>query len=353
MTRNLTCRERAEGALWGLLLGDALAMPAHWYYDRVELRRVYGELRELVAPRNPHNGSILHRSRYTPRNAEADILHDQARYWGQAGVHYHQHLRAGENTLNLQLVQMLLDDLATHGAYDADRYLDRMVTFLRDPNSHRDTYAEEWLRGFFERRAQGIPLRECGVVEKHIGGLAGPVAVALFHHDDPRQARIAAHEHRELTHRGPAMIAAVDAVIDVLLPVLAGAPLRDAIDGAAAQLQNPLLRHSFALWGKLDDLEVVGRRLSPACYVDEAVPATIHLARKYADEPEEGLVANTMVGGDNCHRGAVLGALLGAACGVEGWPMRWRDGLLFQPSLPARRARAEARRTQMRGPLAS
>jgi hypothetical protein len=28
MTRELATRDRAEGALWGLLLGDALAMPA-------------------------------------------------------------------------------------------------------------------------------------------------------------------------------------------------------------------------------------------------------------------------------------------------------------------------------------
>ena len=203
MTRELTTRDRAEGALWGLLLGDALAMPVHWYYDRLELRRDYGEVRDLLPPRNPHPGSILHRSHYTPANPDADILHDQAQYWGQPGIHYHQHLEAGENTLNLQLVQVLLAELAEHGRYDADRYLERMVTFLRDPSSHRDTYAEEWLRRFFERRARGVPLRECGVVEKHIGGLAGPLAVAIFHHDDPRQARIAAHEHRDLSHRGP------------------------------------------------------------------------------------------------------------------------------------------------------
>ncbi|MFT7698951.1 MAG: ADP-ribosyl-[dinitrogen reductase] hydrolase, partial [Candidatus Krumholzibacteriia bacterium] len=57
-----TTRSRAEGALWGLFLGDALAMPVHWYYDRAALARDYGEVRDLLAPRNPHPGSILHRS---------------------------------------------------------------------------------------------------------------------------------------------------------------------------------------------------------------------------------------------------------------------------------------------------
>ena len=342
MSRELSTRDRAEGALWGLLLGDALAMPVHWYYDRDALRRDYGEVRDLLAPRNPHPGSILHRSHYAPANPDADILHDQVRYWGQPGIHYHQHLEAGENTLNLQLVQVLLADLAEQGRYDADRYLERMIAFVRDPDSHCDTYAEEWLRAFFERRARGAPLRECGVIEKHIGGLAGPVCVLLFHHDDPALARAAGHEHRELTHKGPAMAVALDAVADVLLPVLAGAPLREVVDAAGVRSDNRLLQHDFEGWEPLEDLEVIGRILSPACCVEDSVPATLYLARKYAERPEDGLVANTMAGGDNCYRGAVLGALLGAASGVAGWPERWRRGLRYQPSMPARQDRTGA-----------
>ena len=109
----LSARERAVGALWGLFIGDALAMPVHWYYDRQALSRDYGEVRDFMAPRHPHPDSILHRSHYTPANADADILHDQARYWGQPGIHYHQHLAAGENTLNLQLVRLMLERCTT------------------------------------------------------------------------------------------------------------------------------------------------------------------------------------------------------------------------------------------------
>ncbi len=329
-----TSRERAESALQGLMIADALAMPVHWYYDRAALRRDYGVVRDYLAPRNPHPGSILHRSRYAPRNPDADILHDQARYWGQAGIHYHQHLQAGENTLNLQLVHVLLQTLAEDGRYDPDRYLERMIAYLRHPGSHRDTYAEEWLRAFFDRRAQGYALRDCAAAEKHIGGLAGPVALLLFHHDAPELGRAAAHEHRELTHRGERMGQALDAVADVLQPVLAGADLRESLAAARTTGGNPLHVHDLAAWSRLDDLEVIGRRVSPACYVDEAVPAVFHLAWKYAGRPEEALVANTMAGGDNCHRGAVLGALLGAAHGEGAWPERWRQGLLRRPALP-------------------
>lgn len=328
-------RDRALGALWGLFLGDALAMPVHWYYDRQALRRDYGEVRDLLPPRNPHPDSILHRSRYVPPDPDADILHDQARYWGQAGIHYHQHLQAGENTLNLRLAQLLLAQLAESGAYDADIYAERMVAFLRDPDSHRDTYVEEWARGFFANRARGRPLRDCGVVEKHIGGLCGPLALLISFAHDPPRARALAHEHRELTHKGPLMAQALDAVADVLLPALAGEPLREAIDAARRRGRNGLLSGDHERWERLDDLEVVGRVLSPACYVQDAVPASLYFARRYAERPEAGLVANTMAGGDNCHRGAVVGALLGAAGGVAGWPARWREGLRYRPGAAA------------------
>ena len=81
-----------------------------------------------------------------------------------------------------------------------------------------------------------------------------------------------------------------------------------------------MFAHDYKRWDALDDLEVIGRKVSTACYVEHAVPAVIHLARRYGDDPEAGLIANTMAGGDNCYRGVVLGALLGAANGRDAWP---------------------------------
>lgn len=70
----------------------------------------------------------------------------------------------------------------------------------------------------------------------------------------------------------------------------------------------------------------MGRLYSTACYLEDALPGTFYLALRSADDPEEALVANAMAGGDNCHRGAVLGALLGLAGGPETFPERWRAG---------------------------
>ena len=57
----------------------------------------------------------------------------------------------------------------------------------------------------------------------------------------------------------------------------------------------------------------------------------MYLALKYHDDPESALIANTNLGGDNAARGAVLGALLGAAHGLEKFPGRWIDGLVDPP----------------------
>jgi hypothetical protein len=110
--------------------------------------------------------------------------------------------------------------------------------------------------------------------------------------------------------------------------VLNGARLKEAIVEEIEKQQNPLLGHPFIKW--LDDPDdwVVGPRFSTACYVEDSIPAVVYLALKYHDDPENALIANTNLGGDNAARGAVLGALMGACYGIEKFPQRWIDGLV-------------------------
>ena len=126
---------RLTGALLGACIADALAMPVHWYYDTAALDRDYGRVQDYVRPRSPHPDSILWRSRYRPVRPQADILHSQARFWGQRGIHYHQFLEAGENTLNLKLSRLLLDSLIEREEYDQEDYLARYVALMTTPGS--------------------------------------------------------------------------------------------------------------------------------------------------------------------------------------------------------------------------
>ncbi|MCU0842689.1 MAG: ADP-ribosylglycohydrolase family protein [Thiobacillaceae bacterium] len=317
---------RPVDALLGSLVADALAMPVHWYYDRAALVRDYGELDRCQPPRNPHPDSILWRSSYQALNPRGEILHDQAAYWGQRGVHYHQFLVAGENTLNFQLARLLYAQIRTEGGYDPDRWLATYQDFMLTPGRHRDTYVEECHRAFFTNLARGLPPRRCGGEDIHIGGLAAvPALFAALVETGEDGLRQAVQAHVGLTHRHPKVLAAADTLARLLSAVAQGEDIRPAVERLATDWVSP---RRLAQWAAQSDLEVIGAHLSPACYIVEAFPAALYLTWKYADDFAAGIRANAQVGGDSCHRGAVVGGLLGLALGVpEAWQAQLNNPL--------------------------
>ncbi len=322
--------DRIRGAVMGAFLADAHAMPVHWYYDRRAMVRDYGWVEEFLAPRNPHPDSILWRSCYQALNARGEILHDQAQHWGRRGVHYHQYLRAGENTLNLQLLVLLLKSIRTKGNYCSDDYLDAYRDFMLAPGSHRDTYVEECHRKFFTNHARGKKLRNCGSPDKHIAGLIGVVALCVMGRDDLDSLRKEVQKHVGLTHPDREVLRAADVFARILWNVLRGMELRGAIESFGSDFFS---KKKTERWLSRDDGQTIDQEFSPACYVDRAFPASLYLAWKYAGELPSGVIANTNVGGDNCHRGAVIGALLGASNGATKIPENWIASLKLSSEL--------------------
>lgn len=311
-----------RNAYLGSLVADAAAMPVHWYYDRDALRAEYGEITSYLAPKNPHTGSILWRSEYTALNEKGEILHDQAKYWGQRGIHYHQFLEAGENTLNFRLATELLRLSEKNGGYDPDEWLARYIDFMLTPGSHRDTYLEEYHRGFFTKYSQGNPPRKCAIKDEHIGGLAQvPALCFVLKELDLPELRAAVKQHVGLTHAHPNVQRAADTLARLLFRIREGLPLREAIQREAGDWISGTKAEK---WSSQPDTHVIGRRFSPACYIAESMPASLYLAWKYHDDFDAAITANAMTGGDNCHRGAVVGSLLGAS---EGPTSKWLDGL--------------------------
>jgi len=314
-----------QDSLLGALVADAVAMPVHWYYDRQALDRDYGCLTEYRAPKNPHPDSILWRSSYTPKTPKAEILHDQAQYWGQKGIHYHQSLNAGENTINFLLGIQLYRSIVRAGEYDPDVWLSHYVRLMQTPGWHRDTYLEEYHRGFFDQYADGKELRKCSVEDLHIGGLV-PVPFLLGAldtlTDEPSEIDLkTVRTHIALTHHHRYTLDAAEAFAAMLIAVTEGQPVREVI----AELAQPWTgQKALEKWSQREDRDVVGRELTPACYLPESFTAALHFVWKYHDDFSEGILANARCGGDNCHRGVVVGSLLAAANGI---PEAWLRGL--------------------------
>lgn len=298
-----------EAGYLAALAGDALAMPVHWYYDREALDRDYPELFTFQAPREVHPDSILWRSSYEPLNEKGDIFGEEARCWGEREVHYHRALPAGQNTVNYQLARELHLQVTAAGGYDARAWAERYVQCMLEPGWHGDTYLEEYHRGFFTRYSQGKDLLKCGIRDEHIGGLSQvPALVAALEGMELGELRPIVKAHVTLTHRHSNVLRAADCLARLMHHIASGQPLREAIMTAAGDWFST----KKALgWEKRPDREIIGQKLSPACYIDQSFPASLYLAWKYHTDPEAALIANAKVGGDSCHRAAVVGALVG------------------------------------------
>ena len=48
-TMSLNKGDRMRGALLGMFVGDALAMPVHWYYNIAALWQDFGQLKDYQA----------------------------------------------------------------------------------------------------------------------------------------------------------------------------------------------------------------------------------------------------------------------------------------------------------------
>ena len=340
----LTTEQRIRGALWGMFVGDALAMPVHWYYDPDAIVRDFGEIRDYQAPKLHHPSSIMslaNTGKAGRGSQDGDvvgsvILKGKKKHWGQANRHYHRGMQAGDNTLNLQCARVLMRLLNSEGRYDPDEFLSHYVEFMTTEDSHNDTYAESYHRDFFANYAKGIPPAKCAGAEGHdtasVGGLVSlPMVIfSMLGHNSLDATTQGALTHLRLTHLSSKLERYASEFVRLLHDVLQAppTPVAQLASAAGDRLGFPLaaLLQRISVDGR-SDRDVIGPWLSSACYIEHSFPSVLYLAARYANDFESALVANTRVGGDNCHRGAVLGAFLGASLGMEAIPERWVRGL--------------------------
>lgn len=333
--------ERKQAALTGLFIADAVASPVHWMYDLRQLKGDYGTISGYVKPKAKFAGSILNLSNTGGGGRGSDqgsiigdvINHGKKDYWVRGGNnHYHGTLDAGENTLEAQLCRVLLRTMAAKGAaFSLDDFRADYITFMRTPGSHNDTYASTAHRMFFANLVKGVAPAECADNDGHntdaIDALTLVVPIILKYADLPRKEL-----HQKVistinvTRRTRALDRYAMALTDIMVEVLNGKPLRSAIE----QVGEVYFKGSVAGMVSAD-------RGDPmvACYIDSSFPALLHFAYKYSDSPEAAVLANANAGGENVARGSVLGALMGLAHGMSGWPAWTTSGLKAKGEIAA------------------
>ncbi|ALO47469.1 ADP-ribosylglycohydrolase family protein [Pseudohongiella spirulinae] len=342
--------QRSAAALRTLFVADALAMPVHWYYSVADIFRAFpGGIQRLEAAPARHPSSIMslhstagggrHHGKPAPSRQEVVgtlILKGRHEFWNQRSIHYHQGMQAGENTLNAHCARVLMRCLAANGGeYKPQAFLQDYIAFMTaDPPQHNDTYAESYHRGFFANLQRGLPPERCAAITHDTPSIGGLVTIAPLVLSQRiggiglDTVRSNVQTHLSLTHPDALLAQLCDAyvvLIDQLLSRdLNTHPQEIIADIASASIGLNLPR---LIASQPDDREVIGRRFSSACYIDGAWPGVLYLLYKYYDKAGQALLANTNLGGDNVHRGAVLGALLGLIGGqtIEAWYTQLHD----------------------------
>ena len=336
---DLPTKQRAVAALKSAFVGDALAMPVHWYYNPMDIFRQFpGGITQYEAAPDYHPSSImsLHSTRKGGRSARGAtdtqreivgdvILKGRKKFWGKANQHYHHGMPAGENTLNAYCCRALLRVLARDsGHYHRDSFLDAYIELMTaEPPQHPDTYAESYHRGFFANLDQGRPAHKCGAVTHDTASIGGLVTIAPIVFAERLAGipleQVTQHciDHLALTHPDPYLAKVCGDYIGLLNDLLFRDPESDAKALISAWSKRSVSLQMSEIFPRIQsDNEVVGGMFSSACYITDSWPCILYLAYKYCNAPEAGLLANTNLGGDNVHRGTILGTLLGLSNGA-------------------------------------
>jgi len=317
-------KQRATAALKLIYVADALAMPVHWFYNPQDILNVFpGGIQKFEAapPKHPHD--FLSLPAPSQKQIVGDvILKDKRKFWGIPNQHVHQGMAAGDNTLNATCARLVTRTLAEHaGHYDENDFLQNYIAFMTSETpQHPDTYAEFYHRAFFENLENGNPPDKCGKAADttaSMGGLVtiGPVAISelLMERNLPNVQNIC-REHLWLTHPDVSLAKICDyyvELIDSLLFRSESENVKAIIAGIAFKSID--LDVKKLCEKSLDDNEVIGGQFGKACPIKDSWPSLLYLAYKYSSDPKAALLANTNVGGENCHRGSVLGVVVGLA----------------------------------------
>lgn len=336
-----TLQDRAEGALLGAFVGDALGLGPHWYYDLAELRRDYGEW--IAAYADPKPGR------------------------------YHAGLRAGQLSQAGFILALMLRSLVACGGYDeADfcRRLDEELFPLLDgtPTSGPGGYTSQSIREAWRRRvAQRLPWGQTGGHADTTEAIERTLALAVRYALQPRQLADTVARNTRLTQIDETVVAMTVAYGAVLGMLVEGYALDENLsDRLMQRVKDGTLPFHAVTGDRLQpprpgdpDPPRAGRfaspdalltpssmaaaavdpdiRIEPAwkvsivygmpCALYHQLPAAYYLAARFRSDFESAVLHAVNGGGQNQARAILTGALVGAQVGRSGIPQRFLDGL--------------------------
>lgn len=320
-------QNRAMGAVMGTLIGDALGVGPHWYYDLDQLKKDYGEWID----------------NYTEPKANR----------------YHAGLKAGENSQTGQVVTMLLESVSDCGEYVESDFTNRLDDLLKTldgtPSSGR--YTDKVMRNVWvSRQKNELDWSEAGSFGDTAEAAIRTPVLAAHYYRDIKSLMNTLRSNVLLTHRDP-FIAGQSAAFGLIISCLIeGNNLGDVSKiifkkaskenihtvievpdhhnrKRAVSFNDALLQPSWSYKAandpaiKIEPALAVCRLFGLACTLGFMLPAAYYLASRFENDFYKAVMSALNGGGNNMARAALTGALVGAQVGLDGIPKNLIKGL--------------------------
>ena len=305
----------------GALIGDALGLGCHWYYDIDLLRQDYGPWVDGYRDQNPDR---------------TDRFGDIARFRHEQG------LRAGDLSQTGQMVAMLLESLAGTGDYDESDYTARLDGLLStlDGTAMSGRFTDWAVRDVWAERQAGQAWGEAGGTADTSEAASRAVVLAAGFASDTAALVRDLNSNIRLTHDDDYIAGHSFTFGMVVAALVEGASPGELDSRMSALYRDPVAGPYFPSFDIADqakdptralDIEIdavdVPRLLGLACTIGFLVPAAYYYLHRFSGDFETGVLTAVNSGGNNMARATLTGALLGAQVGLSGIPDRFISGL--------------------------
>jgi ADP-ribosylglycohydrolase len=317
-------KKRAMGAIMGALIGDALGLGCHWYYDITQLQADYG------------NWVSEYRSSKIDR---------KDRFAKIAKLRHETGLRAGDVSQTGQVTMLLLESLAEAGTYDEGDFTSRLDALLEtlDGTPFSGRYTDRAMRDVWQQRKSGMPWEQVGsTADTSEAAMRSTILAARFF-KDPEHLAMVGFQNIRLTHRDP-FVAGQSLSFALTVSAFINDPELSNIGKHMSQLAEQegirALVPSFDCLTQVANGAVAvnsGVHVEPAslvasiyglaCTLGFMLPAAYYLIHRYPQDFEMAVLSAVNGGGNNMARAALTGALSGAMVGLTGIPQRFVSGL--------------------------
>ncbi len=316
--------DRAMGAVMGTLVGDALGLGCHWYYDLDQLKADFGGWV------SGYNDSKTDRK---------DRFAGIARFRHEAG------LRAGDVSQTGQVTVLLMESVAGQGAYDEKDFTSKLDALLEtlDGTPFSGRYTDWAMRDVWQRRRSGMEWPQAGSAADTSEAAVRSVILAARYFKDPESLAKLGYGNIRLTHHDPYIAGQSLSFALTLSALISGTTLSRIGEQMSRMAGIEAVREripSFDCLTQAANASVAVRSpvtIAPAslissiygmaCTLGFMLPAAYYLIHRYPEDFETAVLCAVNGGGNNMARAALTGALSGAMVGLSGIPDRFISGL--------------------------